>query len=354
MNFSRNGKKLCLDFNSETIRCVVGRNTKKGIVVEKNFELEMPTGLYSDGEINDMDQLSYLLTTGLQMYGVGQLDTYAVINSSKIIMREVTFPRVSREEIEGIINYQIEEYIPINPEDYVVKYLNIGSKVEDGAEKLLLMLIGIPRSTILSHLTLLKDSNLKPEILDYQGNAIGKLIASGGVINKNYPSQNTIACLEVGKESTALTIISDGIIRITRVIEEGLAEVYESVSDKSSISVDDAKRYIAESADLSIKGVEDPTENSVNEAFKESLYALLDKIEMIFRYYKTREVSNEINLILIHGELSKLNGVEKLFRDFFDLDAVVLRNLENIQIDKDLNVYANAIGGLIRHSEVKK
>jgi type IV pilus assembly protein PilM len=355
LSIVKNGRRLSLDFDTDSIKAVVGKNSKKGVIIEKSFQLDLPEGSYKDGEISDIDQLSYLLTSGLSMNGISQIETNAVINSSKIIMREVTFPRVSKEEIEGIINYQLEEYIPINPEDYVVQYLNIGTRIEDGIEKLLLMLIGIPRSMILSHMTVLRNSNLKPEVLDYQGNSISKLISYGGMINETYPSAKTIALLDIGAESSYISIVAEGSIRISRVIEGGLNQILESVAASNGGTNESAiEEYLLSVEDISKKSSDDNHAASVVQSFKESLYGILDKIEMIFRYYKTREVSNEINLLLLHGKISRINGIEKLFRDFYDIDAVILKSLENIQMKNELNIYANAVGGLIRLNEVKK
>jgi len=355
LSIIKNGKRLCLDFDTDSIKAVVGKNSKKGVIIEKSFELDLPDGLYKDGEISDIDQLSYLLTSGLSMNGLSQIETHAVINSSKIIMREVTFPRVSKEEIEGIINYQLEEYIPINPEDYVVQYLSIGTRIEDGIEKLLLMLIGIPRSIIMSHMTVLKNSNLKPEVLDYQGNSIGKLISYGGMINETYPTGKTIALLDIGSDTSSISIVSEGIIRISRITEGGLNQILDSIVSRNvDINRNYLEEFLLNIEDISKKPADDPKAISIYDSFRESLFNILDKIEMIFRYYKTREVSNEINLLLLHGKISRINGIEKLFRDFYDVDAVILKSFENIQMKGEMNIYANAVGGLIRINEVKK
>ena len=83
------------------------------------------------------------------------------------------------------------------------------------------------------------------------------------------------------------------------------------------------------------------------------LQNILERIEMIFRYYKTREIGNEINLILLSGGLSNLGGIEKLFTDFFNVPSVKIKALNKVKFDGDLPKYANAIGGLIRLDGVK-
>lgn len=355
MGILKNGKIVSLDFGSDSIKGVEGRYNKKGLLVDKCFTIELPKELYSDGEITDLDQMTYLLKSGLSEYGIGQDDAHCVVNSSTVVMREVTLPKVSPAEVEAIINYQLEDYIPINAEDYIVKYISLGSRVEEGIEKLLLMLVGIPRTMIQSHLTLLKNVNLKPAVMDYHGNAIAKLIANGGMINETYAPNTTIACIDLGAKSTSLSIVEDGVIRVARELDTGTDYFFGEIEKKlPMLETEDVKKLVSELEDIGKKPSGESDQAIAVETLRDSLYEMYDKIEMIFRYYKTREVSNEINLVILYGGLSKVKGLEKMFRDFFGIDTVVLKSMEKVKVNGDLGRYANAIGGLVRYSEVKK
>ncbi len=355
MGILGSNKILSLDFGSDSIKGVEGKSTGKGVVVDRCFKVELPKGLYVDGEITDMDQMTYLLRTGLSENDVSQLETYGVFNSSSVVMREVTLPKASPAEIEAIINYQLEDYIPIKPEDYVVKYLDIGTMMDEGVEKMVLLLIGIPRNTIQAHLTLLKNVNLKPTVLDYHGNAIAKLLLQGGDINGSYRGKENIACIDMGLSQTSVSIVEDGLIKVARVVERGMEFILDEIKKQlPHLEEEQILQKISDIDDISVKQTEDDEDSVLAEALRENLFGILDMIEMIFRYYKTREVSNRIDLIIIYGGFSNIKGIDKLFSEFFDMEATRLKSLENIKADCDLNQYANAIGSLIRLKEVKK
>ena len=65
-------------------------------------------------------------------------------------------------------------------------------------------------------------------------------------------------------------------------------------------------------------------------------------------------MGNEINLVLLHGGLSKINGIENFFSESFNLPCLKLDSISKVQFNGDFSKYANAIGGLIRLDEVKK
>ena len=93
---------------------------------------------------------------------------------------------------------------------------------------------------------------------------------------------------------------------------------------------------------------EDLSGDEIKTFYKDILY----QVEMIFRYYRTREIGKEINLIVIHGTMSDLNGTEEIFSNHFDRPCIILKSLNKVKFNGDLSKYAMAIGGLIRAGEV--
>jgi type IV pilus assembly protein PilM len=273
-----------------------------------------------------MDQMGYLLRNGLPNKKIASKDTYGVINSSRIIMRDITLPKVEENQIEAILKYQLEDYLPVDPDEYVVKHLVLGIIMEDDVEKLKVLLICVPNDIVVSHLNLFKNIDLKPIILDYHGNAISKLMNFGELVNNTYINDSTIACIDLGYECTSLTITKEGHIEVSRIVDAGTSEFISNFKSRS----------------------EDLSEDEIKAYYKDILY----QIEMIFRYYRTREIGKEINLIVIHGTMSDINGIEEMFSNYFDRPCIKLDSLSKVKFNEDLSKYAVAIGGLIRVGEV--
>ncbi len=352
MELFRNGKTLSIDFGAKEIKIVEGKASKKGVIINKEFSVKLPEEVYTDGEINDMDKLTYLIKEGLTQHSIGAMDVHGVINSSKIIMREITMPMVSHDHIVSILSYQLEDYIPINPEDYIVKFIKLGSVFEDNAEKVNILLIGIPKHIVESHLNLLKSVGLKPIALDYQGNAINKLINIGDSINEKYSNKDTVTNIDMGYDSASITISNNGIIKVSRIIEGGANDILISLKDKFNYSDDELLDKVM-NIDLNKEISDLDIDYEIYIKTKEELRAIIDRIEMIFRYYRTREIGNDISLVLLHGGLSNINGIEKMFTEAFNIPCVKLDSISKVKFNGNLSKYANAIGGLIRLDGVK-
>lgn len=352
MEIFRSRKTLSIDFGAKDIKVVEGKASKRGIVINKAFSVKLPEETYKDGEIIDMDNLSYLLKAVLSENSIKSMSVHGVVNSSKIIMRDIKMPMVSDDHIISILNYQLEEYIPINPEDYVVKFIKLGSVFEDDVEKVNLLLIGIPKHIVESHFNLLKSVDLRPAALDYQGNAINKLINLGENINGNYNSNGTTTSIDIGFDSTSITIFKDGVIKVSRTLEGGANDILTSLSDEVDFNEEEVMEKI-----MNIENItqlpNNEEESEINTKINIILKEIIDRIEMIFRYYRTREIGNEINLVLLHGGLSNINGIEELFSQSFNVPCVKLDSISKVNFNGDLSKYANAIGGLIRLDVMK-
>jgi type IV pilus assembly protein PilM len=340
---------ISMEFCSHEVRIVVGRYNKKNILVENFFTIPVSEGLYEDGIIKDVDKFMHELQEGLAKNKVSGGEVYGVINSSNIIMREIKIPKVEEKQIASIIDYQLDEYLPVEPEGYVVQFIPLDFIIEDGAEKQNIMLIGVPKTIVEPHLNLLQNLGLKPVVLDYAGNAISKLISFNEKINGAYDNTITVACIDLEHESTALNILEKGLMSISRVVKEEISPI---VLEDAALTTDESTQPV-ESPDTGEANVPDGSDNAVASGLKRNLGVILDGIDMVFRYYSSRETENDIDLILLHGDYSNIDGIENLISRYFDIPCVKLNALDKVKFNGDLAKFANAIGALIRVNGVK-
>lgn len=352
MNIINTPKSIAMDFDSNEVRIVEGKSSKKGITITKYCTIKIPNNIYEDGIIKDMEQLTYAIGDGLTLNKISKGNVHAVINSSRIILREVAFPKVETHDIANLIKYQLGDYVPIHPEDYVVKYINLGSFLDDGIEKLNILLIGVPKEIVENHLKLIKNIGLKPVVLDYKGNAICKLLSFGETINSRYEKGRTLGFIDLSYDNTGLSIIKDEFIKVSRLVEGGFGTLINNIKDRFDLFDEEAYEKILNIDDISQR-ISLINENyEIVEEVRKNIQEIMDRMEMIIRYYRSREIGNDIDLLLLHGTLSQVKGIEKNFADFFNVPCIKLQTISKLKFNGDLSKYASAIGGLIRVNEV--
>ncbi len=358
MNFKKilpRKKVLSIDIGSYEIKVVEGKMTNKGIVIDKYFSFLTPEGAYENGYIIDKELLYYMLKEQLKNNKVSSDTVYMTIKSTAIITREVTIPYVEEEEINGILKFQLDEYLPMDPDKYVVQHKTIGVVEEDNVNKLNVLLIAIPKEIVESHFALLKELELKPTVLDFQSNGICKMLKYNSLINGRYDTQEiTFAAIDLGFHNTNVTITKNNILQVSRIIEiggyemdMGILNFFEYTKDE----VEEAKRQIQDVNRIDADYLDDDRILSI---IRSSLEDIMDKIDLIFRYYDSREMGNSIQVILLYGGLSKIKGISNLFSSYFGIPAIVVSGFDKVFFSEDLNKYLNCVSSIIRIEELKK
>lgn len=335
-------KILSMDFGERSIKVVEGNFKKGSLNIMNTFSIDLPKGIYEDGYIRDENTLREILDSGLRFNNVKRGDTIAVVDSSDILTREISLPNVNAKDIEGILKYKIGDYIPIDIDDYIVQYIDQGRFIEDGSEKMKLFIIAMPKNLIVTHMNLLKELDLKPKVLDLKSNAVRKLLNLSAIKTNNIDAnKSTIANIDFGFNSTKLTIFKDGNIKISRVINMGIKDILDDLDSDVDLT---EKEVLAKL--LKLDDIDDKTcEMSV--ALRVFLISFFENLDMVFRYYNSLEIDNEIDLILLQNVFAENKSLKGKFYEYLNIKTISMSNLKGI-LDEDLNIYSTAIGSLIR------
>mgnify|MGYP003764314325 CR=1 FL=1 len=348
-------KILSIDFGGKQVKIIEGQASKNMINIKKGFTIDLPDEVYRDGEILEEDLLSNLIKESLKENKIRTEQAYGIINSSHIITRSFSLPKVPEKDIPSIIEYQLDELFPVDPEGYIINPLIIGNRMEDEMEKTDILLVGTPRKIVLDHLDLMKSIGLKPLVLDFQGNAMAKLLNFNSSINDFYNTRDmVIASIDMGHINSKLSIIKNGKILVTRVLDIGTMNVLDSIDAIFDYTLENSEEKLFQIEDINHNTEEYTDYSRLVNITRTVIDNLLENIEMVFRFYTTREMVNMINFIVLQGSLSNINGIENLFSNYFNIPSIKLTNLNKVKINQDISKFSNAVGGLIRIAEVQR
>lgn len=344
---------ISIDVGSYEIKIIEGRNTKEGIKVNKSLSFQIPENVYVNGYIKDEKSLRDKIREELKKNKINQGISYISIKSSAIISREIPFPVLSSKEIEGILKYQLEEYLPMDSSKYIIQHKIIGKFFDDGNEKLNVLVVAIPKDMVDMHYSFLKEIGLKPEVMDYQSNSISKLISYVDKVNDNIDvTGKTIAAVDLGYDSTNITIIENGMIQTSRVIELGGRHLDNNAMSLIAMTDEELLTKKIEIDDVSIIEGGYSEHNRYVNIVKTTIEGIIDRIDKVVKYHISKQIDNEIDIVLLYGGLSNINGVEKLFANYFNIPTFNIKKIDKVNTLDDVNKYLNCISALIRDDEV--
>lgn len=342
---SRSKKVLAMDFGSRSIKMVEGLYKKGKLNIDRTVLLDLPDGIYENGYIRDSDMLQDILSSFMRLNNIKNSDTIAVISSTDILTRDVIIPNVSDEEIEGILNYKITDYIPIEPEDYIIQYINEGEFIENGNKLIKLFIIAMPKIIAKEHFDLLRNLDLKPKVLDFQSNAMKNLLSH--MIENGYETEDkTIVSIDIGFFSTKLTILKNKRIEVSRIIPIGIKDILDDLYMHTNVNVSE-KELLSNMLHLKYTDLIEEDLLQIDKSLGKFLSRLYESIKMVFTYYVSQEQNNIIDLLVLQGSIVNNSKIKEGLENFLNVKTVNINSFRNI-LDRDLCLYANAIGSLIR------
>ncbi len=349
---SFNKNIISIDLGSFEIKMIEAKENKNGIQVNKAFSFKTPPGSYQNGYIKDFGTLAAMIKEELKDNKFHSGFCHMSIKSSAIISREVSFPAVSDAEIEGLLKYQLSEYLPMDASKYIVQHRIIGSSLDESKDKLVVMVVAIPKEIVDAHYNFLIALGVKPAILDYQSNSLWKLMNFTDYINRSITVRDkTIAIVDLGYSSTNITITKNGVLNTSRVIEIGGMHLDDHSEDLVAASAEDdsTESFLLEETSNKNKFLD---QSKYSRMVDTSVEGLMDRIEKVFKYYISKDMGNEIDQILIYGGAARIQGIEKTFTNYLNIPAALINGVGRVNIQDEPGKYLNCISAILRDDGV--
>lgn len=348
-----NKKIISIDIGSYETKIIEAKKNNNNIHISKAFSILTPEGSYEDGYIKNEKILKEALKEGFKKNKISSKVLYLTIKSTAIITREIPFPVLDPTEIESMLKFQFEDYLPTDSSRYVIQHKITGKILDEGIERLNVLVIAVPKDIVDSHYFLLNELNLKPVILDHQSNSISKLIRFTKRINENRITlNNTIVTLDLGYKNTNISIIRNGKLQTSKVIEVGGSDLDTSILKLFTLSKKELFEKKNKIEDVSINDEGYSEHNRIINVVKTTIERIIIEVDKIVKYYNSKEIENEIDMIFLYGGLSKIKGIDKLFSSYFNIYAATIYNISKVNVQADPNKYLNCISSILRDEKV--
>ncbi|NME83050.1 type IV pilus assembly protein PilM [Clostridium sp. SM-530-WT-3G] len=340
-------KVVAFDIGSMVIKIAEGIYYKDELIIDKCMEIPTPKDTVIDGEIKKDIELVKRIKEFLDENQISAKYGICTTNSTTIINREILIPKVEEEELDTVVRYEIQQYLPINLDDYILQVTTLNEeKSSEGLDKLNVRVIAYPNKMARAYYNLLKNLNLKPYALDVNYNAIEKLINyTENKIENN--DDNSVAYIDMGAEFINVNIYKNKKLDFTRIIKAGGNEINDYLQKLTGMDYSELERMKKNNIDLC------NDENTDNFAVREVVNEWIEKIEKIIQFYRNKSMGNSVDEIIIIGGSSKLKGLDKYFQDRLRIKTRRISDISKIAFKLNSNSmpiddFMNVIGSVIR------
>jgi len=342
---------VSLDIGSSDIKIVEGQVKGGKLKVYNMRKIKSPEDIIQDGELLNEESILLKLKEEMKTSGVRTKNIALVSSSSTIISRELIVPYVeNNEELKTLVNYEIEQFLAINLNNYVIQFMRLEEVIVDQVRKQKIFTIIYPKNLIESYRNLAEKLLLNPYALDITNNSIRKLSSIADIYNVDLINkEESILYLDLGYKSVDLSIVNNNKLEFIRVMPIGGIEIDKFIADLNGISMEEAEEIKKTQVEVGKHRKED----QLNDGVVEVIEGWLEDLNRIIQFYTNKSNGKKINHIYIYGGTSKLRGIDEYIALKTGIETTKIITANNIEFNKNIDTttieeYVNALGALVR------
>ncbi|MBI3272772.1 MAG: pilus assembly protein PilM [Planctomycetes bacterium] len=256
--------------------------------------------------------------------------TVTAVSGRAVIVRYITMPTMTDEELRNAVRYEAGKYIPFEVEDVILDCQRLdeegiaapavaspgsgmGSTAATKTDEMRVLLVAVKRSFIDDHVALLEEIGLVPSIVDVDSFALGNAFELQNVLRPgSHPVDRTVALVDIGSYKTNINILVGLASYFTREIYVAGSDFTEAIGKRLTIDPSQAE---------AVKRNPGPRTEEVRETVASVLDDLCHEIFLSFDYFKT-QFDREVDEIYLSGGGSLLLGLDETFQRTFGKQPV--------------------------------
>ena len=314
--FGRKSTVTGLDIGSGFVKVVqVDHSGDQPEVVRVAMRPLLPDAIV-EGEIMDYGLVSDAVAGLFQDLGIKNAEVVTAVGGHDVIIKKIEMDRMKEADAREVIRWEAEQHVPFD-----IKSVELDFQILDPAGEGLQMevlLVAAKRELVDNKVGLLQDAGVNPVVIDVDAFALHN------AFEFNYPDaqEGVVALVNVGHETTNVSILEDGVPILTRDIPFGSRKIREDLQRERGLT--------AEQAEDVVQGREAATD--LGGFVEASADEVAVGIERASAFLMTREDGNMIGKIFLSGGGARIPGMSQTLARRMNVETEVVNPFERVPV----------------------
>ena len=299
---------VSLEILPEGISYLLTKNTSFGLVPDILGFIPLPPGIVSHGEIVKKDPVIKVLQDIRKKTRVDFVRFS--IPEEKTYIFKTHLPNLKSQEIRDVIDFKIEENVPLSVKEAVFDYDVIPNSPQ--GQGLDVVVSVAPLETVQELQNIFNTANLTPIFFSPEANNVAKSVVKDG-------NEQVLVIVNIREAEIILSLVISGVVCQTSSLNFGssvftdLLAKYFKISKEEVLKVRKEKLYNKNSLNVEIFSY-----------FINTISALKDEIYKFVSYCNEREdVVGRVDRIILCGRDSMIVGLDKYLSSNLNIDVSV-------------------------------
>ena len=272
-------------------------------------DIEIPDGTLTRGNVHDGPKLVEALSqvkaeTGVQNVRVSLPEERAYLFETEV-KKGTPF-----KEIRGLLEFRLEENVPLSPRDAFFDYEIIDSSLK--SDTLLVSVTVYARDTIMGYYEACHAAGLTPMSFEVEAQAIARA-------SLPRHEKGTHLIIDFGKTRSGIGIVHQGVLMYTSTIDIGGTQLSSALRRQLGDLPESELTAIKNTQGL-VRGAND---TAAYDALITTMSAIKDEIAMRIQYWNNQDRSSEraVQSMVLCGGSANLKGLPSYFTETLGIEA---------------------------------
>jgi type IV pilus assembly protein PilM len=318
-----------VDIGSSAVKAVEIKVSGKGgdeyQLVNIGLEL-LPQEAIVDGAIMDAGAVIDSIQRLFQDSKIKTADCATGVSGNAVIVKKISLPQMSAEELSESIHWEAEQYIPFDIQDVALDYEVIEGGGSGGNMDVLL--VAVKKDKISEYTSALTQAGRNPTIMDVDVFALQNCYE----MNYGIDPGRVVALLNIGASIMNVNVVKGGTSVFQRDIAAGGNQYTDAIQKDLNLSFEQAE---ALKKGEQVDGASAESLHPILQAVSENLAM---EIQKTFDFFRATSQEDRIDQIFLSGGTAKIHGLRDLLGDRFSTSVELMNPFLNVRYnEKDFN-----------------
>ena len=348
--FHRDEPYLSVDIGSNSIKVLEMRGRIGQLRLINAAVIPTPPAAIQNNMVYETDAVAAATRAATEHHGMRAHKVITAVPGPAVIIKRVTLPAQSAQELENTILFEAGNFIPedlenVNLDYQITDYLDDGKRME-------VLLVAAKKDIVASYTETVRAAGLTPVVIDVDYFALENMFEA------NYDSapDRAIALVNIGARYSSINILKGGRSTFTGDVPVGGRDISEALMRDLGVSQEQAEALKGGATDDKVAA------DQVAAVIESAAAALIEEIHHALSFFWTAATDETIDKVYLSGGVSRMPGLSQQLSERVQAPVEIAKPFAHVSVDKAVDTpqlrqqapeFAVALGLAIRRPEDK-
>ena len=309
--FFRSKAIVGVDIGSSAVKAVELLRMGDSYRLQRFGYSPLPPEAIVQGSFMNAPAISNAIREACSQAGIKATDVATSVSGHSVIVKRISLPAQTPEELEETIRWEAEQYIPFDINEVNLDHQLLGESSADGQMDVLL--VAVKKELIDDYLSVVSDAGMNLAIMDVDAFALGNAYEH----SYDPDPDGAVALVDIGASVININVMNGSHPVFTRDITSGGNQYTEEIQKTLSISFEEAEQIKVGSG--SDEASKDVVPQEVQDSIREVSETLLGEIQRSLDFYRATTSNTAIQKVLLSGGGAQVPGLDRLFQERIEI-----------------------------------